>query len=68
MTGVAKALSELTNPVIGKTGHHLKNSKELLEKIEDIKLTEEEVWMSHDVVGFSLVYQWGRHWKSLNTT
>ena len=43
---VAKALSELINAVIEKTGHHLKDYK-----IKHITLTEEEIWISHDVVG-----------------
>ena len=34
MYRVAKALSEQINPVIGKSEYHLKNSKELLDKIK----------------------------------
>ena len=51
MYRVAKALSEVINLVIGKSEHHLRNSKDLLEKIKGITLMKEEVWISHDVVG-----------------
>ena len=47
---VAKKMSDLIKPLIGKTEHHFLNSKELVTKIKDTKLTDEEIWISHDVV------------------
>ena len=47
---IAKALSALINPTIGKTNHHLKNSKDLIDKIKDRVLLEEEIWISHDIL------------------
>ena len=47
---IAKALSLLINPTIGKTEHHLLNSKQLVDKIKDVVLAEDEIWISHDVV------------------
>ena len=47
---LAKALSNLINPTIGKTEHHLQNSKQLVDKIQNNVLSDEEIWISHDVV------------------
>ena len=46
----SKSLSDLLTPLAGKTEHHLKNSKHLAEVVKDIKLEEDEVLVSHDVV------------------
>lgn len=40
----------MIKPLLGKTEHHLLNSKELVTKVEDKVLEEDEIWISHDVV------------------
>ena len=46
----AKELSRIINPIIGQTSHHLNNPKDLKDKIEDITLDDDHIWISHDVV------------------
>ena len=45
-----RALADLLNPLMGNTCHHLKNSKELTDKLKDKKVPENMVLISHDVV------------------
>ena len=42
--------TNIINPNTGKTEHHLQNSKQLVDKIKDHKLTDDKIWISHDVV------------------
>ena len=48
---VSKALSDLLAPLAGKTEHHLKNSKALVDKLKTETVGDDEVLASHDVVG-----------------
>ena len=47
---VAKPMSNIINPLIAKSKHHLLNSKALGEKIKDLQLDSDNIWISHDVV------------------
>ena len=47
---LSKSLSELLSPLVGKTEHHVLNSKEFTKEMRDVKLEEDEVLNSHDVV------------------
>ena len=52
---IAKALSSLISPTIEKIKHHLKNCKDLVDKInlKNIVMSDEEIWISHGVVGLN---------------
>ena len=45
----SKRLAEIIGPLVGKTGHHILNSKEFVNKIKDERIEEDEVVVSHDV-------------------
>ena len=45
-----KFLADLLQPVVGRTGSHVKNSSDLVDFIKSQKLTREETMMSFDVV------------------
>ena len=47
---VARSLADLLTPLFGNTEHHVKNSKDLVHKLENIKVQEDECLISHDVV------------------
>ena len=47
---VSQALAELLVPLIGKTKYHVKNVKHLADELKDLKLDEEDMFVSHDVV------------------
>ena len=47
---LSKSLSELLSPLVGKTEHHVLNSKEFTKEMRDVKLEKDEVLNSHDVV------------------
>ena len=47
---VSKSLSDLLSPIVGKTEHHVNNSKEFIEEMKDVKLESDEMLNSHDVV------------------
>ena len=43
-------MSNIINHILGKSKHHLLNSKALVEKIKDLKLDADDIWISHDVI------------------
>ena len=47
---LSKSLSELLSPLVGNTEHHVLNSKEFTKEMRDVRLDEDEVLNSHDVV------------------
>ena len=47
---LAKYLAEILKPVVGKTEHHVVNSKEFVTKIEQIRLGKNDILVSFDVV------------------
>ena len=47
---LGRALADLLNPLMGKTQHHLQNSKDLKKKLENVTLKEDEILISHDIV------------------
>ena len=47
---VAKSLAEIYSPLVGQTEHHVLNSKTLAEDLKDVKLDDDEILNSHDVV------------------
>ena len=46
---VSQALAELLVPLVGKTKYHVKNAKHLVDELKDLKLDEEDMFVSHDV-------------------
>ena len=47
---VSQAPVELLVPLVGKTKYHVKNAKHLVDELKDLKLDEEDMFVSHDVV------------------
>jgi hypothetical protein len=47
---LAKYLAEILKPVVGKTEHHVVNSKEFVTKMEHIRLGKNDILVSFDVV------------------
>ncbi len=47
---LAKYLAEILKPVVGKSEHHVVNSKEFVTKMEQIGLSENDILVSFDVV------------------
>ena len=47
---LAKYLAEILKPLVGKSEHHVVNSKEFITKIEQTKLDEDEILVGFDVV------------------
>ena len=45
----SKELSRILTPLVGKTEHHVKNSKDFIESIQDIRLQPDECLVSYDV-------------------
>ena len=46
----SRALADLLGPMVGLTECHVKNSKDLAEKMSEIMIEEDEIFASHDVV------------------
>ncbi|XP_072039538.1 uncharacterized protein [Amphiura filiformis] len=46
----SKALAEILSPMVGKTAHHVTNSRELAEKLATVRIDDEDIFNSHDVV------------------
>ena len=46
----SRALADLLGPLVGKSEHHVKNSKHLAQDLADITIQDEEMFNSHDVV------------------
>ena len=47
---VAKSLADILSPLVGQSEHHVLNSKTLAEDLKDVRLSEDEILNSHDVV------------------
>ena len=47
---VAKSLADILGPLVGKTEHHVLNSKCLADNLRDTTVEEDEILNSHDVV------------------
>ena len=47
---MAKYLAEILKPVVGKSEHHVVNSKEFVTKMEQIRLSENDILVSFDAV------------------
>ena len=45
----AKELSRILKPLVGKTTHHVKNTKDFIESIQDITLKTDECLVSYDI-------------------
>ena len=48
--GVSRSLADIISPLVGKTSHHVLNSKQLAEDLKDVVLEDDECLASHDVV------------------
>ena len=46
----SKALADILSPIVGKTEHHVTNSRELAEELASVKIGNEDIMNSHDVV------------------
>ena len=45
----AKELSRILKPLVGKTEHHVKNAKDFIDSIQDIRMNPNECLVSYDV-------------------
>ena len=45
----AKEVASILKPLVGKSPHHVKNTKEFIDQIKDIQLKEDQSMMSYDV-------------------
>ena len=46
---VAKFTADIISPLVGQSGHHLQNSKDLVDKLQNFQLESGEVLVSYDV-------------------
>ncbi|XP_072047077.1 uncharacterized protein [Amphiura filiformis] len=46
----SKALAEIMSPTVGKTAHHVTNSRGLAEELATVRIDDEDIFNSHDVV------------------
>ena len=46
---IAKFLSKVMSPLVGKTAHHIKNSKHFASTIKDKRVEDDEVLVCYDV-------------------
>ena len=46
---IIKKFADILSPLVGKTKHHVKNSKELVKEFKEMRIEDEEL-CSHDVV------------------
>jgi len=46
----ARAIADLLNPMVGNTEHHIKDSKDLTDKLKNTKIKDNHILVSHDVV------------------
>jgi len=46
----SKAVADILSPLVGKTKHHVTNSRELAEELANVKIGDDEILNSHDVV------------------
>ena len=49
MYGVARFTADILAPMVGNTPHHLKNSADLVKKLADIRVDDDEIMVSFDV-------------------
>ena len=47
---ISRALADLLAPLVGKTKYHVQNSKQLAGEMKEVKLEEDNMFVSHDVV------------------
>jgi hypothetical protein len=47
---LAKYLTEILKPVVGKTEHHVVNFKEFVTRMEQIRLGKNDILVSFDIV------------------
>ncbi|XP_060074957.1 uncharacterized protein LOC132554659 [Ylistrum balloti] len=47
---VSRSLADILGPLVGKSEHHVRNSKHLAEAMSTIMIQEDEQFISHDVV------------------
>ena len=47
---VSRSLADLLSPLVGNSGFHVPNSKDLAEELKDFVINEDEMFVSHDVV------------------
>ena len=45
---VSQALAELMVPMVGKTKYHVQNAKQIADELKDLKLDEDDMFVSHD--------------------
>ena len=50
---VSRSLTDVLAPVVGKTPHHIKNSKHLANEMASIIIEQDEMFQSHDVSLFT---------------
>ena len=46
---VSRSLADLLAPIVGKTSHHIKNSKHLANEMASIMIEHDDMFLSHDV-------------------
>ena len=46
----SRALADILAPLVGKSEHHLNNSKHLAKEMISVMVEEDEMFISHDVV------------------
>jgi len=46
----SRALADILVPLVGKSNHHLNNSKHLAKEMISVMVEEDEMFISHDVV------------------
>ena len=47
---ISRALADLLAPLVGKTKYYVQNSKQLAGEMKEVKLEEDDMFVSHDVV------------------
>ena len=45
-----RSLADIISPIVGNKRHHVLNSKQLADDLQDIKVEEDEYLISHDIV------------------
>ena len=46
----SRSLADILGPLVGKSQHHLNNSRDLAKEMDSIMIEEDEMFISHDVV------------------
>ena len=47
---VSRDLADILQPLVGKSEHHVENSKSLVEEVKSLHINEDEMFVSYDVV------------------